>query len=166
MGKNNYPQSALDKMEPEAIQQIVISLKALYDLGKPQTDSEVEKRIDEYFSLCQRSSIRPGIESLCMALHISRTTLYRWNKGLDCSEYREELIQGAKAFIASFLEQSVLCGKINPASGIFLMKNWLSYKDAVSFEDTMPNEKRQKIVRLEDLPDLRIPETAEKTDLL
>ena len=26
-------------------------------------------------------------------------------------------------------------GKLNPASGIFLMKNWLNYKDSYSFEE-------------------------------
>lgn len=44
-------------------------------MGRPQTDEEVANRINDYFEFCERSSIRPGIESLCMALHISRTTL-------------------------------------------------------------------------------------------
>ena len=28
-------------------------------------------------------------------------------------------------------------GKISPPSGIFLMKNWLNYKDTISFENTV-----------------------------
>ena len=38
--------------------------------NEPKTDEEVEERINEYFSFCERSSIRPGIESLCLSLHI------------------------------------------------------------------------------------------------
>lgn len=151
MGKNNYPQAGLDEIEPGVVQQIVTSLKELHDLGRPETDDEVAKRIDEYFDFCQRSSIRPGIESLCMALHISRTTLFRWNNGTNCSERRQELIQSAKSFIGAFLEQAMLGGKISPPSGIFLMKNWLSYKDTISFEDAAPETNSQNTLSSEDI---------------
>lgn len=129
MARNNYPQAKLDNIEPAAVQQIVSSLKELHDMGRPQTDEEVANRINDYFEFCERSSIRPGIESLCMALHITRTTLFRWNNGENCSQYKQELIQSARSFIGAFLEQAMLGGKISPPSGIFLMKNWLSYKD-------------------------------------
>lgn len=154
MARNNYPQAKLDEIEPAAVHQIVTSLKELYDMGKPETDEEVARRIDEYFSFCERSSIRPGIESLCMALHISRTTLFRWNKGNDCSPYRQEVIQSAKSFIGAFLEQAMLGGKISPPSGIFLMKNWLSYKDAISIEEALPQEDRKRLLSAEELPRL------------
>ena len=154
MARNNYPQAGLDEIEPEAVQQLVTSLKDLFDMGRPQTDAEVAKRIDAYFDFCQRSSIRPGIETLCMTLHISRTTLFRWNNGENCSEYRQELIQSAKSFIGAFLEQAMLCGKISPPSGIFLMKNWLSYKDAISIEESVPHAPYSKVLTAADLPKL------------
>ena len=59
MARNNYPQAGLNEIDPGAVQQIVTSLKELHDLGKPETDEEVAKRIDDYFEFCQRSSIRP-----------------------------------------------------------------------------------------------------------
>lgn len=151
MARNSYPQTQLDEIEPGTVQQIVTSLKELHDMGRPKSDDEVAKRIDDYFDFCQRSSIRPGIESLCMSLHISRTTLFRWNKGDDCTPYRQELIQSAKSFIGAFLEQAMLGGKISPPSGIFLMKNWLSYKDTISFEDTAPETNSQKTLSGEDI---------------
>ena len=141
MGRNSYPQGQVDDMEPSTVQELVTSLKQLHDRGKPETDEEIKQRIDEYFSFCQQSSIRPGIESLCMALHISRTTLFNWNNGTGCSEMCQELIQSAKAFIGAFIEQAMLGGKISPPSGIFLMKNWLSYKDAISIEESIPNQR-------------------------
>ena len=42
----NYPQAGLDDMEPGAVQQLVTSLKELHDMGKPQTDAEVEERVN------------------------------------------------------------------------------------------------------------------------
>lgn len=154
MRKNNFPQAELDGIEPGTAKELVHSLKQLHDLGKPQTDFEVAERIDQYFSFCETSCLRPGIESLCSSLHISRTTLFRWSHGQDCSEYRQELIQSAKSFISAYLEQALLCGKISPPSGIFLAKNWLGYKDTVALEEITPKEETVK-TNLTKLPDLR-----------
>lgn len=135
MAKNNYPQGQLDDMEPSAVQGLVTSLRELYERGKPETDEEVRQRIDEYFEFCERSSIRPGIESACMALHVGRTTFYNWSKGVGCSEKRQEYVEAAKGFISAYIEQALLSGKISPPSGNFLCKNWLGYKDSVSVEE-------------------------------
>lgn len=133
-------QAGLEQIEPGAVQEITNSLLELNDKGICKTDQEVQQRIDEYFDFCTRSSMRPGIESLCLALHITRTTLFRWCNGIGCSEYRQEVIQNAKQVVAAFIEQASLSGKINPATAIFVMKNWMSYKDSESFEDALPKE--------------------------
>lgn len=137
MGKQQFPQQQVDDLEPDYVSEVVESLRELYDLGKPKTDVELEQRIEDYFGFFQKSGNRPGIESLCLALHISRTTLFNWNAGINCSEQRKEIINRAKSFIAAFLEQSMTRGKISPPSGIFLMKNWLNYKDTISFENSV-----------------------------
>lgn len=54
-------------------------------------------------------------------------------------------MQSAKAFVGAFIEQSMLCGKISPPSGIFLAKNWLGYKDTISLEDAS-NTSQQKAI--------------------
>lgn len=138
MARNNYPQGQLDDMEPSGVQEIVTSLKELHDRGKPRTDEEVKQRIDDFFTFCQTSSLRPGIETLCCALSISRTTLFKWNNGDCCSPKCQEYIQSAKAFISAYLEQAVLGGKISPPSGIFLLKNWANYRDTISIEENTP----------------------------
>lgn len=137
MGKQQFPQQQVDDLEPDFVAEVVESLRELNEMGKPETDEELERRIDEYFQFCQRTGNRPGIESLCFSLHISRTTLFNWNAGRGCSEHRMELINRAKSFVACFLEQAMTRGKISPPSGIFLMKNWLNYKDTVSFENAV-----------------------------
>lgn len=150
MGKSNYPQLAIDELEPSAVQQIVTSLQELHQMGKPETDFEVEDRINAYFRFCENSSVRPGVESLCLALHITRTTLFNWANGKGCSEVRQELIQSAKAFIAAFLEQATLQGKLNPASSCFLFKNWCSYHDNISLE--LPEDSTsERVTTLDDL---------------
>ena len=50
------------------------------------------------------------------------------------------MAQNAKQVVAAFIEQASLSGKINPATAIFLMKNWMGYKDTESFEDAIPKD--------------------------
>lgn len=146
MANRGFPQTQLDSVQPKEVQEIVSSLRQLHCKGKPKTDEELEQRIEDYFRFCEQSSIRPGIESLALSLHVSRKTLFRWGNGLDCSKRRSEAIQSAKAFVAAYIEQALLGGKISPPSGIFLAKNWLGYKDAISLEEaTPPTEKKQSL---------------------
>ena len=77
----------------------------------------------------------------------------------------QELIQSAKAFIGAFIEQAMLGGKISPPSGIFLMKNWLSYKDAISIEESIPNKETKRILTAAELPKLGEPATLQSEDL-
>jgi hypothetical protein len=156
---SNFPSNQVDNIEPSAVQEIVTSLRQLNAMGQCKTDTEVETRINQYFEFCERSSLRPGIESLCLSLHISRTTLYNWCNG-DCSEVRQELALNAKSFIASFLEQASLTGKLNPATSCFLFKNWLNYKDNYSFEDSTDTTGHSRQLTASELPrlgDLDLP---------
>lgn len=154
MAKNNFPQAGLENIEPSTTRNLISSLRDLHDKGKPQTEQEIKERIDDYFLFCESSSIRPGIESLCMALHISRTTLFNWAKGNGCSKECQELVLSAKSFIGAFIEQALLSGKISPPSGIFIMKNWLGYKDTLSIEESIPNNEHHKALTAADLPRL------------
>jgi hypothetical protein len=147
-------QQVIEDLDPSTVQAMVTSLKQLHDLGKPETDEEVEERIKYYFEFCEQSGLRPGVESLAAALHISRQTLFYWSNGTNCSPRRTEAVQSAKALISAFLEQCVMSGKISPPSGIFLMKNWLSYKDTVSIEEATPTHMERKPLTAADLPRL------------
>lgn len=131
-------QGQLTEMNPEKVRAIIHSLRELYDMGKPETNEELRERIDDFFEFCERTSVRPGIQSLCTSLHISRMTLFRWSNGEDCDRERQEIINMAKSFIDSFLEQVTLSGQVSPPVGIFLLKNWCSYKDTVSIEENTP----------------------------
>lgn len=156
MKRNNFPQGQLNEISPSGVKEIVTSLRTLHDRGKPQTDEEIEERINDFFALCQRSSLRPGIETLASALSVGRTTLYNWGNGIGCSVKCQELIQTAKSFINAYIEQALLSGKISPPSGIFLAKNWLGYKDTISIEESMPISNTKKVLTAEELPRLDV----------
>ena len=68
MGRNKYPQVALEEIEPGDVQKMVTTLKELHDMGKPKKDEEVAERINMYFEFCKNTSLRPGVEGLCMAV--------------------------------------------------------------------------------------------------
>lgn len=136
---------AFEENEPEVVGEIVKSLIDLADMGKCKTDDEVQQRLDYYFRLCAEREFRPGVESMSAALGISRKTLYAWRQGVGCSEYRQEIVNRAVSLCHGFLEQAILRGKINPASGIFFLKNWASYKDTISFEE-IPTDNTKKVV--------------------
>lgn len=142
---NNSPTGSLEQVPAAKVKMIVTDLLQLHDMGACKSDQEVEDRIDAYFRLCQASSIRPGIESLSAALHIDRTGLWRWSNGNGCSRRRQEAVNMAKGLIAAYLEQASLQGQVNPVTGIFLMKNWLNYKDTQTLEDARTNAQRPNL---------------------
>ena len=139
------PQGQLTEMNPAKVKAIIHSLRELYDMGKPETNTELKERIDMFFQFCEDSNIRPGIQTLCTALHISRTALFRWTNGENCDKERQEIIEMAKSFIDSFLEQVTISGQVSPPVGIFLLKNWCSYKDTISLEDATNSTQHRTI---------------------
>jgi hypothetical protein len=158
-----FPQQQLDDIEPSEVQHMVTSLMELHDLGKPQTDQEYEQRIHDYFSFCQRSSIRPGVESLALSLHCTRQSLFNWKNGVKCSPYRQEIICNALQVINAFMEASLSNGKVSPPSGIFLLKNWAGYKDVISFEETAETPNKAGFLTASQLPRLGDIDTTEDT---
>lgn len=140
------PQEQLTEMNPAKTRAIIHSLRQLYDMGKPETNGELKERIDMFFQFCEDSNIRPGVQALCTALHISRTTLFRWSNGEDCDRERQEIIGTAKSFIESFLEQVTLSGQVSPPVGIFLLKAWCGYKDTISIEESIPHEETRRVL--------------------
>ena len=129
------PTVELNQQPREYVIQTVNSLAELHNLGRVKTDEETKTRINEYFKACGRLGIRPGVESLCLALGITRQTLHRWTMGQNCSSDRQEMVEQARQYINSFLEQTLLSGKGSTIGAIFAFKNWCGYRDSVTVED-------------------------------
>lgn len=135
---SNYPSPLADRTlsGQEYTGETVRSLADLSSLGIPQNETELRQRINDFFSFCAEHNLRPGIESLSLALGVSRVSFWQWCRS-DSNKSHEwvELCRTAKQLIISFTEQAAISGHISPPVGIFLLKNLASYRDTISFED-------------------------------
>lgn len=156
------PQQFLQEMPGQFVSETIASLQDLTRLPKPTTNGEIKERIDTYFNFCQERGMIPEIEGLAAALRTSRKTLYMWSRGSGCDSERMEIIENAKNLIHSFLMQASLRGKVPIPTGIFLMKNWLGYRDTVSIENSYPEKvEERKIMSMDELPRLTLDEDSE-----
>lgn len=90
---------------------------------------QVEQRIFEYFSICNENDMKPSMASLALALGVSRNTLWEWSIGGFRSATHYDVIKKAVQMLDAQMVDYMQNGKINPVSGIFLMKNSFGYKD-------------------------------------
>lgn len=131
---SNYPTNQLKDIEGSDFVGITVrSLVELSKLGIPRTDQELDERITEYFEHCIQNNSRPGIESLCLSLSTTRQNFWKWcnGEGGKSQEWQHQCVLARQVIIA-FLESAGLSGKLNPATGIFLLKNWAQYSDSSS----------------------------------
>ena len=149
--KSNVYSNQLKKMEGSEFVGITVrSLLELSKLGIPRTDQELTQRIDEYFQHCIQNNSRPGIESLCLSLSTTRQSFWNWcnGSGGKSMEWQHQCLL-ARQVIISFLESAGLSGKLNPATNIFLLKNWAGYADTNNVEI---EEKEKTYYSAMDLP--------------
>lgn len=109
----------------------------LYEL-KPisfETAEEVETRTAEYFDICAINDMKPSVAGYALALGVSRKTLWEIVSGrlvkppAVCNSLKR-----AYDFLNAQMEDYMQNGKINPVSGIFLMKNSFQYQDKQEIE--------------------------------
>ncbi len=111
------------------------------DISDPQ---QVKDRIGLYFEHCAKNDRKPQIVGMCNWLGISRQALNEWKNGETRSATHGDIIKKACAFIEEMWADYMMSGKLNPASGIFLAKNWFSYKDVADVVVT-PNNPLQDL---------------------
>lgn len=106
----------------------LMSLGNLTDKNNPE---EVASRIMDYFTICANHGFRPAVASLALSLGIDRVTLFTWINGSGGVKNPDVIntLKKAYAIINAGYEDMMNSGKINPVSGIFLMKNNLGYRD-------------------------------------
>ena len=106
------------------------------DISDPK---QVENRIGEYFEYCINNDRRPQIVGMCNWLGISRDTLNQWENGNTRGATHTDIVKKARCLIEEMWADMMMTGKINPASGIFLSKNWFNYKDVADVVVTPNN---------------------------
>ena len=124
--------NAVDKDRMSVNANNIIHAKRLSDLPKiPLSDPElIRERVDWYFQLCATDGIRPNLPGFALAFGLTRTGLM--NAMTDRRMPREcadELGRGV-AILDEIMSSLTLDGKLMPVAAIYLMNNWLGYKNA------------------------------------
>lgn len=111
------------------------------DISDPE---QVKERLGMYFKHCAENDRKPQIVGMCNWLGINRDTLNMWVRGETRSATHTDIIKKAVAFIEEMWADYMQSGKLNPASGIFLAKNWYGYRDVADVVVT-PNNPMQDL---------------------
>lgn len=92
---------------------------------------QVTERIDQYHLFCIQRDIKPDMSGLAMALGVTTKTVWAWENGVDSNKPQSvrNAIKKGRQMNEILLAQMMMNGKINPVTGIFLMKNNHGYKD-------------------------------------
>lgn len=106
------------------------------DISDPE---QVKERIGMYFQHCAKNDRKPQIVGMCNWLGINRNTLNEWKNGVTRADTHGDIIKKACSMIEEMWADYMQNGKINPASGIFLAKNWFGYKDVADVVVTPNN---------------------------
>ena len=118
--------------EPGDNRKYILHSLRLADLGKVDLTSteEVAQRITTYFEICAEDDMKPSVAGLALALDIDRTYLWEIRAGRKGKnpEVANALKRAMKILDLQMVDY-MQNGKINPVSGIFLMKNNFGYAD-------------------------------------
>lgn len=96
------------------------------DISDPQ---QVKDRIALYFQHCAENDRKPQVIGMANWLGVDRDTINNWKRGVVRKDTHSGIVQKALAMLEEMWADYMQNGKINPASGIFLAKNWFGYKD-------------------------------------
>ena len=98
-------------------------------LGTPE---EVEKRIQEYFEICEKTSQLPSIKALSLYIGVPYKTLKKYIDD-PTSRYNQMLIM-ARDYCHVVVENGALNNKVNPATYMFTAANYYDMKNTQSVE--------------------------------
>ncbi|MGN0557861.1 MAG: terminase small subunit [Acutalibacteraceae bacterium] len=87
----------------------------------------LEERIMQYFQFCAEDDMKPSVAGLALAVGVNRKTIWQWAQAENSD--RSNSIKKAYQILNLMMEDYMQNGKINPVSGIFLMKNNFGYTD-------------------------------------
>jgi hypothetical protein len=124
--------NAVDKDKRSVNANHIIHAKRLSDLPRiALSDADaVRERIDWYYQLCVTDGVRPNLPGLALCFGLTRTGLM--NAMTDRrmpKDAAQELGRGI-AMLDEIMSALTLDGRLMPVASIYLMNNWLGYKNA------------------------------------
>lgn len=118
--------------EPGDNRKYILHSLRLADLPKVNlTDAkEVAQRVVDYFTICADDDMKPSVAGLALAMDIDRRRLWeiregKMGKNIEVSDTLKKAMKLLDLQMVDYMQN----GKINPVSGIFLMKNNFGYAD-------------------------------------
>jgi hypothetical protein len=118
--------------EPGDNQKYILHSLRLAELPKCDLKSaeSVGQRVTEYFTICAEDDMKPSVAGLALAMDIDRRYLWeiregRKGKNPDVADTLKKAMKILDLQMVDYMQN----GKINPVSGIFLMKNNFGYAD-------------------------------------
>ena len=118
--------------EPGDNRKYILHSLRLAELPKVNLTSvaEVAQRIKTYFEICAEDDMKPSVAGLALAMDIDRRYLWEIREGKKgkTPEVADTLKKAMKILDLQMVDY-MQNGKINPVSGIFLMKNNFGYAD-------------------------------------
>lgn len=118
--------------EPGDNRKYILHSLRLADLPKVNLTSveEVTQRIKDYFTICAEDDMKPSVAGLALAMDIDRRRLWEIREGkMGKNAAVSDTIKKAMKILDLQMVDYMQNGKINPVSGIFLMKNNFGYAD-------------------------------------
>lgn len=125
------------------------------DLNNP---AEVEERLNAFFQINAENDMKPTIAGMGLALGIDRRRLWEIKNGVakggltpyELPTATLDSIKRAYEIVENLMENYMMNGKINPVSGIFLMKNNFGYQDKTEMVLT-PNQRNDSDYDADDI---------------
>ncbi len=118
--------------EPGDNRKYILHSLRLAELPKLNLTSveEVTQRIKDYFTICAEDDMKPSVAGLALAMDIDRVYLWeirsgRRGKNPEVANTLKKAMKILDLQMVDYMQN----GKINPVSGIFLMKNNFGYAD-------------------------------------
>lgn len=144
MSKKKITIRTADGAEIEASKRALITrtLNGYRHRQKPKSAAEFDRRVSEYFQFCQEADCIPSIEVLCAAIGITRTTLFRWCKGENCTREWQEIALRARQAVYASIESAGIEGDMPMPLTIFQLKSfgWTEGKPLEDITGYAPDE--------------------------
>lgn len=118
--------------EPGDNRKYILHSLRLAELPKVNMNSEKEvaQRVIDYFTICSEDDTKPSVAGLALAMDIDRRRLWEIREGKMGNNIAvSDTLKKAMRILDLQMVDYMQNGKINPVSGIFLMKNNFGYAD-------------------------------------
>lgn len=131
-------------------------------------EKQVSNRVYEYFEICEQNDMKPSVTGLALALDVDRKYLWQLREGSRGKNPAvADTLKRAMTLLDNQMVDYMQNGKINPVSGIFLMKNNFGYADKqeVVVTPNNPLDGDKDVAALEEQYKASVPIDTEGTEV-